>query len=275
MKQATTTPYQFKRILDEFIYMNSLPKSVIPLVYRSKNASRLLAANLTDKQGRPLVPREHPGYPSHAKTVKFINIMLEKEEVEHFKSTLAGLANLKEGWLKPSVVNAFLVKSKQLDVYAQNLNWLHQLKGYQMRPRNMELISLIALSEVQSGKRSMEKWQDQFSKMHQSLSLDTSKTTTLAALLQLSAKLVAELPLQDSEVESVNGGFLTKVERKEFELYDHAYSVAQAFLQAAQSQSASLDGKLQPAVDKWSAFVKEVDSFKGNHLSIWERITAA
>lgn len=274
---AKLTPYAFKATLDEFVYYHALSAPQRPLVYRSRNSERLLSERANDKMGRPLVPRVFPGTPSLKKTAKFISLLKTREELDHFRTTLAGLANVevkskttKRAWLKPSVVNAFLYKAYGVGALGSALTYVHSLENYKMAPRNAEGVALIRYAQIASGDAKYTKtW---FAAKQASMRAWTGLPEFGSALLNV-AELACQLRLGAvdaatlARVQKVVAHFDTKVTTTDFSTQDHAYSIVQALFEAAEGNTSSeivaLRAQLAP-------YVAGVEAIKGDEKSTFE-----
>lgn len=275
-------PYAFKALLDEFVYYHSLSAPLRPLVYRSRNSERLLSERANDKMGRPLVPRVFPGTPSSKKTAKFISILQKKEELEHFKTTLAGLTNieikskktnLKTPWIKPSVINAFLYKSFQLNTLGNGLSFINSLENYKLSPRNVEAITLIRYMLISKDpKKYSSSW---FEEKQNSLKTRAELPEFGSALLNV-AELACQLKLNTVQegtlarakevITKFNADALTG---DEFIKYDHSYSIIMALKEASKGNTSS---EIVAIVSQLEPFIAKAQEIKGTQQSTFETL---
>lgn len=154
--------YQIKDQVDDYIYRKSLGKKWIPLVYRQKNADRLISMNAADSEGRPIVPRSLPGVPSEVKFINFINNILVEGELEDVQKTFDKAEKKALEILTPAVINAFLYKSAEFGVFGPKLSWLYGLLNYKKEnhfgPRNIEAIILLRAIEARQCKITSMNW---------------------------------------------------------------------------------------------------------------------
>lgn len=273
-------PYAFKAQLDEFVYFTQLSKPLRPFVYRAKNADRLLSQRGSDKNGRQLVPRTYPGVPSNVRTAQFIGLLQQPEELAHFRTTLAGLAQIKiktakgarVSWMKPSVIDAFLVKSAQMGCLGDSLAFVNTLAEYRYTPRNAETITLLRYFALNEESHNLEWFARKTAQLKKNAGLNEFGSALmpfveLAAQLKFGAVSAATVANAKQVVAKFRADL---VHGDDFANYDHAYSIIKTLMSAAegnpQPEIVALLAPLQP-------FVANVEAIKPHDVqSTFEKL---
>ncbi|ODV82954.1 hypothetical protein CANARDRAFT_214899 [[Candida] arabinofermentans NRRL YB-2248] len=211
--KPTVEPYyNIKKQVDEFTYYHSLRPKYKPLVYRFKNTHKLDSLNLIDHDGKPLINREYPGIPSIIKFNKFIQNLIFIEELQNVKKSLIKLddTNIGRDFIKPSLINSYLLKSCTFGEFNKELMFIKSLKNFENFKGGRLIEFLFCLRTIEFRQLGIVNVDNCLNKIKRGLKyindsksdIENHNTTDLIELSKLSMLVQVELNQLNSNEES-------------------------------------------------------------------------